>query len=94
MVLSSRLLFLSLIYSGHVVLGNYIPRSSSKFSAVASNSFVSSNSSIYHPSKASATATATTAASEYSPFVDNEHPLSLNLIESAIMQVVNHGSSK
>ena len=92
MVLSSKLLFLSFIYSGHVVLGNYIPRSSSKPSAVASNLFVSSNSSIYHPSKASATAAA--AASEYSPFVDNEHPLSLNLTESAIMQVVNHGSSK
>lgn len=89
MVKSRKFLLLSLICSGHAVFGNYIPRSlgeiSSLFSATSSSS-----SSVHDSFKPSPSP----SPSHYTSHAGTEQALTLNLTEPAIMQVVNHGSSK
>lgn len=87
MVKSRKLLLLSLICSGHAALANYIPRSLSEVSLLLS---ATSSSSFHHSLKAQPSP----APSHYISHAGNEQSLPLNLTESAIMQVVNHGSSK
>ncbi|KAI8644006.1 hypothetical protein BD408DRAFT_133104 [Parasitella parasitica] len=76
----SSVLFFSLICTGHVALGNYIPRYLDKYSSSSSS----------YPMKASASAS-TSVATRQSSIIGTEQPLLLNLTDSVIMQVVNHG---
>ncbi|KAL7333017.1 hypothetical protein PS15p_201982 [Mucor circinelloides] len=88
---SRNLLFLSLIWSGHAVFGNYIPRSLSEVSSLLSATSSGSSSSFHHSLKAKPSSSP--SLSYYSPQAGTEQALTLNLTESAILQIVNHGSN-